>query len=128
MTITDPRPAEEVEAAELEGFMEVGHDPILVALYAGYKTQRAVAAGANKIKGKLADKILEKLTEFQATCFTIGGQPMMRKQVVEDTTVLDGERLKAEKPDVYAEYCTKVKKGSVRVWVRPQNGDDVTSE
>lgn len=127
MTTTLTRPAEEVEAAELEGFLEVGNMPHLAGLYWAYKTQRAAAAAANKIKGRLANRILASLKEHEATCFTIGGQPVMRKQVVKDTVVLDSAKVKAKYPEIWLE-CSKTKKGTIKVWVRPQDGDDASEE
>lgn len=119
---------DEVEAAELEGFYEVGHNAHLVEMYARYKELRRQEKRVRERKGQLGDKILEKLTELGATAFTIGGQVMMRKQVVEDSKVFDTERFKKDHPELYTEYRTKTKKGSIRAWVRPQNGDDMSED
>lgn len=119
---------DEVEAAELEGFFEVGHMPHLVSLYAAYKTHRAAEAAAKKAKGRTGDRILAELQKVSAIVFTIGGQPMMRRQVVEDKLIFDQKEFRKDHPALYEQYRTKTKKGSVRAWVRPQNGDDVTEE
>lgn len=128
MTTTTTRPPEEVEAAELEGFVEVGDNPVIVGLFAGYKTHRFGESNERKAKSRIGDRIIAALTEHGAKAFTIGGVVEMRKQVVDDTTVFDVEQFKIDHPKLFAEYNTKTKAGSVRVWVRPQTSDDLSEE
>lgn len=128
MTTTTTRPPEEVEAAELEGFVEVSDNPQIVGLFASYKTHRFGESNERKAKSRIGDRIIAALTEQGARAFTIDGVVEMRKQVVEPTTVFDLEQFKLDHPQLFAKYNTKPHAGSVRVWVRPQTTDDLSEE
>jgi hypothetical protein len=123
-TTTDPRPAEEVEAAELEGFLEIAHIPEAMAMVWSYKTMRRTAADASKEKGRVGNRLMEYIEQHGAKVLTIGGQVFARKQVSHSRTVFDEDAFKAAHPELHREFMTKTVSGSTRLWVRPQDGDE----
>lgn len=127
MTTTTLSP-EELEAQELEGFISIDQDPVAQGLVWGYKAQRRAAKLANDLKGKIGDRLLAYITERGGTALVLGGQPMARKQIIKDKTVFDEKRFKDEHPQLHAQYMTRTIKGTIKVWVRPQDGDDPTAD
>lgn len=123
MTTTTLHP-EEVEAAELEGFLAIDNDPAAMALVWSFKAQRRLAKAANDAKGVIANRLMEYIESHGARAITIGGQKFAQKQVVRATTKFDETRFKADHPELHAQYNTKDVAGSVRLWVRPQDGDE----
>lgn len=122
--VADTRPAEEIEAAELEGFLEIAHVPEAMAMVWSYKTMRRTAADANKEKGRVGNRLMEYIEQHGAKVLTIGGQVFARKQVSHSRTVFNEDDFKKDHPDLHTKYMTKTVAGSTRLWVRPQDGDE----
>lgn len=112
--------AEAAEAAELEGLVAIDGDPHLTQLVFAYKQARFAEKQARENKGKIADALMAALTERGAEAFTIGGQPMARRQE-SVTTTLDSKKLKDDMPELWLKYARQT--STVKLWVRPQDGD-----